>query len=104
MAAKGAVIKEKIDEELEDLFEDHKANMEKACCEYEKHISDFRTVAANASSNGKVNHVEIDNTVFYLEYPDDSTVNVAKAVEGARNLGLQTGDIKCGGYPFRCMA
>lgn len=97
LAAKGAVIKEEIDEELEDLFKDHKANMEKACCEYEKHISDFRTAAAEASSNGKVNHVEIDNTVFYLEYPEDSRVEVAKAIEGARKLGLQKGDIKCGG-------
>lgn len=97
LAAKGAVIKEEIDEELEDLFKDHKANMEKSYCEYEKHISDFRAAAAEASSNGKVNHVEIDNTVFYLEYPEDSRVEVAKAIEGARKLGLQKGDIKCGG-------
>ena len=97
LASKGVPTKGEIDEALEDLFKSHKANMENAFRKYEEHINDFRTAAAKASSNGKVNYVETDNTVFYAEYSDGSKVNVAQLMEGAKKLGLQKGDIKCSG-------
>lgn len=93
LASKGADVKEEINEELEDVFQEHNANVEKACCEYEKFVNDFRTVAASALSSGKVAHVEMDNKALYLGYSQDSVVDAATVAYEAKRLGCTEGTI-----------
>ncbi|APR98546.1 ankyrin repeat domain-containing protein [Wolbachia endosymbiont of Folsomia candida] len=97
LVSRGADINsyEKINQELEEVFKDHKTNIQKAYLEANKRINDFHEAVANATT-GKIELIEIDNTTFYLEYSADSTVDVAKAVEAARGLGLYDGNIVFG--------
>ncbi|WP_341807853.1 ankyrin repeat domain-containing protein [Wolbachia endosymbiont (group E) of Neria commutata] len=98
LVSKGADINsyEKINQELEEVFKDHKTNIKKAYLEANKRIDDFHKAVASATT-GKIELIEIDNTTFYLECSADSTVDVAKAIEAARGLGLYDGNITFGG-------
>ncbi|WP_353275326.1 hypothetical protein [Wolbachia endosymbiont (group A) of Pipizella viduata] len=51
----------------------------------------------NATIEGTVENVEIDNKTFYMEFSHSCIVDVAKVVEGAKNLGLSKGDLNLGG-------
>ncbi len=73
--------------ELELEFKDHKANIKKAHADYINNAHKFIKIAKSAT-NGKLNDARIGNSTFYLEYSEDSKVDVAKITDGARNLGL----------------
>ncbi|WP_265039543.1 ankyrin repeat domain-containing protein [Wolbachia endosymbiont (group A) of Protocalliphora azurea] len=81
--------------ELELEFKDHKANMIKAHEKYVNCTQKFLKIAKNAT-NGKLNRAKMDNATFYLEYSEDSTIDVAQITDGTRDLGLTHGDVKCG--------
>ncbi len=76
-------------------FEAHKANMIKAYQEYLNFTQRFLKIAKNAT-NSELNSTKIDNSTFYLEYSEDSTIDVAKITDGARSLGLTQGEIEYG--------
>ncbi|WP_374699420.1 hypothetical protein [Wolbachia endosymbiont (group A) of Limnophora tigrina] len=57
----------------------------------------LREVGENATIAGTVENVEIDNKTFYMEFSHSCIVDVAKVVEGAKNLGLSKGDLNLGG-------
>ncbi|MDX5526940.1 MAG: ankyrin repeat domain-containing protein [Wolbachia endosymbiont of Andrena nigroaenea] len=81
--------------EIESGFKGHKANMIRAYNNYINYAKEFFTIAENAA-NGELNDARIDNSTFYLEYSEDSTIYVAKITDGARDLGLTQGEIECG--------
>ncbi len=76
-------------------FEGHKANMKQAYVDYNNHTKKFIEIAKSATT-GRVKDAKLDNSTFYLEYSEDSTVHPAKITDGARNLGLTQGDIGYG--------
>ncbi|GFS56376.1 ANK_REP_REGION domain-containing protein [Nephila pilipes] len=80
---------------LESEFKDHKTNMKKAHEEYVKNTLKFMEIIKSAA-NGKVKNAKIDNSTFYLEYSENSKVDVAKITDGARDLGLTQGEIEYG--------
>ncbi|MDR2609453.1 MAG: ankyrin repeat domain-containing protein [Rickettsiales bacterium] len=82
-------------DKLESEFKDHKANMKKAYVDYVNHAAKFVEVA-KSSTNGRVKDARIDNSTFYLEYSEDSIINVAKITDGARSLGLTQRSIEYG--------
>ncbi len=60
-------------------------------------LKKLREVGENATIGGTVENVEIDNKTFYIEFSHSCIVDVAKVVEGAKNLGLSKGDLNLGG-------
>ncbi|NEV49533.1 hypothetical protein EUZ93_03410 [Wolbachia pipientis] len=60
-------------------------------------LKKLREVGENATIEGTVENVEIDNKTFYMEFSHSCIVDVAKVVEGAKNLGLSKGDLNLGG-------
>jgi len=54
-------------------------------------LKKLREVGENATIEGTVENVEIDNKTFYIEFSHSCIVDVAKVVEGAKNLGLSKG-------------
>lgn len=60
-------------------------------------LTKLREVGENATIEGTVENVEIDNKTFYMEFSHSCIVDVAKVVEGAKNLGLSKGDLNLGG-------
>ncbi|GFQ71095.1 ANK_REP_REGION domain-containing protein [Trichonephila clavata] len=76
---------------LESEFKDHKTNMKKAYEEYVNNTLEFMKIAKNAA-NGEVKDAKMDNSTFYLEYSEDSKIDVAKITDGARSLGLTQGE------------
>lgn len=91
LVSKGAVFgsPESIDviDELGLECKDHKANMIKA---FEGYINDahrFIKVAKSATTS-KLNDIAIGNTILYLEYSEDSKIDIAKITDGARSLWL----------------
>ncbi|WCR54439.1 MAG: hypothetical protein PG981_001461 [Wolbachia endosymbiont of Ctenocephalides orientis wCori] len=64
-------------------------------------LTKLREVAETAAVVGSVKNVEIDNKTFFLEFSSNCVVDVAKAVEGARSLGLNKGDLKLGSNIIR---
>ncbi|MDX5596878.1 MAG: ankyrin repeat domain-containing protein [Wolbachia endosymbiont of Andrena labialis] len=85
----------KVIEALESEFQDHKTNMKEAYAEYVNCTVKFMEVIKSAA-NGRVKNAKMDNSTFYLEYSEDSTIYVAKITDGARDLGLTQGEIECG--------
>ncbi|WP_353288477.1 ankyrin repeat domain-containing protein [Wolbachia endosymbiont (group A) of Tromatobia lineatoria] len=81
-------------DELEE-FESHKANMKNAYADYENRALDFITIVQSATS-GKVRDVKIDNSTLFLEYSQDSKVDVAKITNGARGLGITQEGVQYG--------
>ncbi len=99
LVSKGAVLHNlsSIDviDTLESEFKDHKTNMKKAYEEYVNNTLEFMEIVKSAAT-GRVKNAKMDNSTFYLEYSEDSTINVAKITDGARNLGLTQGEIEYG--------
>ncbi|WP_265029689.1 ankyrin repeat domain-containing protein [Wolbachia endosymbiont (group A) of Philonthus cognatus] len=79
---------------LELEFKGHKTNMVKAYEDCTNRTLKFMEIAKSAT-NGRVKNAKMDNTTFYLEYQEDSKIDVAKVTDGARNLGLTHGSKKC---------
>lgn len=82
-------------DKIERECKDHKANMIKAHEQYLNCTQKFLKIAKNAT-NGKLNCAKMDNATFYLEYSEDSTIDIAQITDGTRDLGLTHGDVKCG--------
>ncbi|WP_253303100.1 ankyrin repeat domain-containing protein [Wolbachia endosymbiont of Phyllotreta cruciferae] len=82
-------------DEIELEFKEHKANMIKAHEQCVDRTHKFLKIAKNAT-NGKLNCAKMDNATFYLEYSEDSIIDVAQVTDGTRDLGLTHGDVKCG--------
>ncbi|WP_341818436.1 ankyrin repeat domain-containing protein [Wolbachia endosymbiont (group B) of Ennomos erosarius] len=80
---------------LESEFKDHKTNMKKAREEYVNNTLEFMEIVKSAAT-GRIKNAKMDNSTFYLEYSEDSTINVAKITDGARDLGLVQGEIEYG--------
>ncbi|WP_265015232.1 ankyrin repeat domain-containing protein [Wolbachia endosymbiont (group B) of Camptogramma bilineatum] len=80
---------------LESEFKDHKTNIKKAHEEYVNNTLEFMEIVKSAT-NGKVKNAKIDNSTFYLEYSENSKIDVAKITDGARDLGLTQGEIEYG--------
>ncbi|NUX01188.1 hypothetical protein GO685_01445 [Wolbachia endosymbiont of Madathamugadia hiepei] len=76
---------------LESEFKDHKTKMKEAYEDYVNCTLQFMEVAKSATS-GKIKNAKLDNSTPYLEYSEDSTINVAKITDGARDLGLTQGE------------
>ncbi|WP_341823983.1 ankyrin repeat domain-containing protein [Wolbachia endosymbiont (group A) of Udea olivalis] len=85
----------KVIEALESEFQDHKTNMKEAYAEYVNRTLEFMEIVKSAAS-GRVKNARMDNSTFYLEYSEDSTIDVAKITDGARSLGLTQGSIEYG--------
>lgn len=60
-------------------------------------LKKLREVGENAAIEGTIENVEIDNKTFYIEFSHSCIVDVAKVVEGAKNLGLSKGDLNLSG-------
>lgn len=99
LVSRGADISEyqKINEELKVLSKGHTSNMEQAYSDFSRLTKSLHDIAVKATCEGKISHVEIDNTTFYLEYLPNSIVDTAKVIDGTRNLGLNQGSIAFGG-------
>ncbi|WP_250294742.1 ankyrin repeat domain-containing protein [Wolbachia endosymbiont of Oedothorax gibbosus] len=81
-------------DELE-KFEGHKTNMKEAYAKYVNNTLEFMEIVKSAAT-GRVKNAKMDNSTFYLEYSEESTIDVAKITDGARDLGLTQGEIKYG--------
>ncbi|WP_425383781.1 ankyrin repeat domain-containing protein [Wolbachia endosymbiont (group A) of Scoparia ambigualis] len=68
-------------DELEE-FKSHKANMVKAYESYAKRTLKFMEIVKSATT-GKVKNVKVDNSILYLEYSENSVVEVAKIINEA---------------------
>ncbi|MFP3036383.1 MAG: hypothetical protein ACEY3A_05430 [Wolbachia sp.] len=77
-------------DELEE-FAGHKDNMKNASICYNNQAKKFMEVAKGATS-GKVKDAKMDNSILYLEYSENSRVQVAKITDGARKLGITQGE------------
>jgi len=64
----------------------------------EKQREELKKVGENALHKGTVIDVERDNETYFMELSADSEVEVAKVVEGTRNLGLNKGYVKSGSH------
>ncbi|APR98290.1 ankyrin repeat domain-containing protein [Wolbachia endosymbiont of Folsomia candida] len=98
LVSKGGVSGEgynKINDELKksEIFEEHEVNLQKANKEFCKRINEFQRVIGSAISQGKLNKLNIDHTTFYLEYSEDSVVDVTEVIDGAKSLGESSGGI-----------
>ncbi|WP_457923735.1 hypothetical protein [Wolbachia endosymbiont of Muscidifurax uniraptor] len=54
----------------------------------DKRLKELRKVGESAVQRGAVIDVEMDNKTFFMEFSEDSKIEVAKVLEGTRNLGL----------------
>lgn len=79
---------------LEWEFEGHKTNIVKAYEDYINRTTKFMEIAKSAT-NGRIKNAKMDNSSFYLEYSEDSTIDVAKITDGERDLGF-TQEVGCG--------
>jgi ankyrin repeat protein len=99
LISKGAIFNEnykEINNELKKLknSKDHEINLQKANKEFCRYITKFQDIAKSSISEGKLKSIEIDNGTFSLEYSEDSIVEVAKVINGAKSLGLNQGNIE----------
>ncbi|MFP3016025.1 MAG: ankyrin repeat domain-containing protein [Wolbachia sp.] len=97
LISKGAILYNRnsmdIINELELEFKDHRTNMGEIYASYINNAHKF-IKAAKRATNGRLNDVRIDNTTFYLEYSEDSTINVAMVTNEAKNLVLNQRNIQ----------
>uniref|UniRef100_A0A3B0IVD4 OTU domain-containing protein n=1 Tax=Wolbachia endosymbiont of Aleurodicus dispersus TaxID=1288877 RepID=A0A3B0IVD4_9RICK len=95
LISRGAKLKNsdslKVIDTIEREFKDHKANVIKAHVEYINYAEEFFRVAKDATS-GQLCDGKIDNSVSYLEYSEDSIIDVAKITDRTRNLGIPQGE------------
>ncbi|WCR58414.1 ankyrin repeat domain-containing protein [Wolbachia endosymbiont of Ctenocephalides felis wCfeJ] len=89
LISKGAVLYNRnsmdIIDELELEFKDFRANLDKTYASHRNNANKF-IKAAREATTGRLNDVRIDNTTFYLEYSEDSTINVAMITDEEKNL------------------
>ncbi|WP_353288938.1 ankyrin repeat domain-containing protein [Wolbachia endosymbiont (group A) of Pogonocherus hispidulus] len=78
--------------ELELEFKYHKNNIFDAYARYVDNAHKLVKVARSAANN-KLNDVRMDNTVLYLEYSEDSTINVAMITDKVRDLELNQKEV-----------
>ncbi|WP_341810873.1 ankyrin repeat domain-containing protein [Wolbachia endosymbiont (group B) of Chesias legatella] len=78
---------------LESEFKDHKTNIIKAYKDYIRKTHKFIEVAKSAT-NCELNDIRIDNSNFYLEYSEDSIIDVAKVTNKVRDLVLTQKEIE----------
>ncbi|WP_264735430.1 ankyrin repeat domain-containing protein [Wolbachia endosymbiont (group A) of Rhinocyllus conicus] len=78
--------------ELELEFKYHKNNIFYAYASYVDNAYKLVKVARSAANN-KLNDVRMDNTVLYLEYSEDSTINVAMITDKVRDLELNQKEV-----------
>ncbi|APR97880.1 hypothetical protein [Wolbachia endosymbiont of Folsomia candida] len=64
-------------------------------------LQKLREIGESAAIEGTVKKVEFDNQTFYMAFSQNSRVNVAKVVSGARDLGLSRGNLSLGGNIVR---
>ncbi|WP_457923683.1 ankyrin repeat domain-containing protein [Wolbachia endosymbiont of Muscidifurax uniraptor] len=96
LVSKGAVFGNTVDANtLTSEFKEHKTNLKKAYIDYVSSSHKFIEIAKSAT-NSELKDARIDNSVFYLEYSKDSKIDIVKIIDGARDLGLTDGDVKCG--------
>ncbi|WP_406720016.1 hypothetical protein [Wolbachia endosymbiont (group A) of Volucella inflata] len=57
----------------------------------DKRLEELRKVGESAVQRGAVIDVEMDNKTFFMEFSEDSKIEVAKVLEGTRDLGLDKG-------------
>ncbi|WP_223158811.1 hypothetical protein [Wolbachia endosymbiont of Pentalonia nigronervosa] len=62
----------------------------------DKQLEELKKAGEKAVQGGTVIDVRIDNKIFFMEFSKDSIVEVAKVVEGTKNLGLNNGLVKLG--------
>ncbi|MGL9732351.1 MAG: ankyrin repeat domain-containing protein [Wolbachia sp.] len=70
--------------------------MDEESKEFEDYINGFWKSAESATRRGKLKSLEVDDAAFFLEYSEDSIVEVAKVIDGTKKLGLNQGNIACG--------
>ncbi|WP_353283369.1 ankyrin repeat domain-containing protein [Wolbachia endosymbiont (group A) of Pogonocherus hispidulus] len=78
--------------ELELEFKYHKNNIFDAYASYVDNAYKLVKVARSAANN-KLNDVKMDNSVLYLEYSEDSTINVAMITDKVRDLELNQKEV-----------
>ncbi|MGL9732431.1 MAG: hypothetical protein ACR5KW_00040 [Wolbachia sp.] len=52
------------------------------------YINGFWKSAESAIRRGKLKSLEIDDTAFFLEYSEDSIIEIAKVTDEMKKLGL----------------
>ncbi|ACN95318.1 ankyrin repeat domain-containing protein [Wolbachia pipientis] len=91
LISRGAKLKRseslKVIDTIELKFKAHKANMISAHLEYVSNAEEFFRIA-KAATSGQLYDGKIDNNVFYLEYSEDSIIDVARITNRTRNLEL----------------
>ncbi len=91
LISRGAKLKRseslKVIDTIELKFKAHKANMISAHLEYVSNPEEFFRIA-KAATSGQLYDGKIDNNVFYLEYSEDSIIDVARITDRTRNLEL----------------
>ncbi|MFP3022783.1 MAG: ankyrin repeat domain-containing protein [Wolbachia sp.] len=99
LVSQGAVLGNTVDANiintLTSEFKEHKTNLKKAYRDYVSNSHKFIEVAKSATSS-ELKDARVDNSVFYLEYSKDSKIDITKITDGARDLGLTHGEVKCG--------
>ncbi|WP_353281081.1 hypothetical protein [Wolbachia endosymbiont (group B) of Horisme vitalbata] len=61
-------------------------------------LKELREIGESAIENeGIIEDVEMDNQTFFMKFSENSKVNIARVLEGTKNLGLTTGEVKLGG-------
>ncbi|WP_341815177.1 hypothetical protein [Wolbachia endosymbiont (group B) of Aricia artaxerxes] len=61
-------------------------------------LKELREIGESAIENeGIIEDVEMDNQTFFMKFSESSKVNIARILEGTKNLGLTTGEVKLGG-------
>ncbi|BFD47585.1 MAG: hypothetical protein DMENIID0003_06590 [Wolbachia endosymbiont of Sergentomyia squamirostris] len=99
LVSKGAVFGNAVDANmintLTSEFKEHKTNVKKAYRDYVSNSHKFIEIAKSATDS-ELKDARIDNSVFYLEYSEDSKIDITKITDGTRGLGLTDGDVKCG--------
>ena len=85
LALKGANFDEQSDKEMNEICNKVQKSVEQ---QIYNRLQKLREVAENAAIKGSVENIEIDNQTFVIEFSQDSKVEIAKVVQGAKDLGL----------------
>lgn len=94
LALNGADFNVQVDNKITEIYQKVQKEIEPQIYDLLKKL---REVGENATIEGTVENIEIDNKTFYIEFSHSCIVDVAKVVEGAKNLGLSKGDLNLGG-------
>ncbi|WP_375316110.1 ankyrin repeat domain-containing protein [Wolbachia endosymbiont (group A) of Colletes cunicularius] len=89
-------VKQKDIELHEDQERELSPEMNKGLRKFDSRVNEFWERAGSATKIGKLRSLEIDGPTFFLEYSEDSIVEVAKITDGARNLVLTQGEVAFG--------